>query len=373
MKKIPEIRVKVVAVDRLLLLTEAQLKVWLWYKRREGVDGKAYGKAKTIADACGFTQGNERPERKELPRVAGQERLAPTQTARAKVGLPMFLAVIPRLTLLGASEGNPQITPPVIVGLTPPSSTYYTEVVSLEVATLKDSALTSGKEERKEPFLASLVTEGSADKGQDKDNPARLGLQSEEQEQTQNRPELDLHPSVWSLERIWHERTERNFTGEERVLANGLILAYRFRVVEAVLRNTLWQRPKSAKLRWNKFAVFAKHWERNHEEYLAYCASGGAGKAGGTLSPVRKFDPVPKDGWVAANAKEYMALVNWFKSDGKIGEYTVKPTVYGLPAYEHGYVAMKYLGDEGRAMTKEDFVALLLEVGKASRPKAAAV
>ena len=228
------------------------------------------------------------------------------------------------------------------------------------------SALTSGKKETNKPFVAALLTEGSqVNQGQEK--PEELhGEEAEEQNQPQ------LHPSVWSLERMWKERTERNFIDEEALLAHELILAYRFRVVEAVLRNTLWMRKKSAAFRWNKFAIFAMHWERNHEEYLAWCATAHLDKKyGSSQSPVRKFDPVPEKGWVDANAKEYNALAAWFRANGKIGEWTVTPQEFGLRK-EHGYVAMKYLGDEGLAVTKETFIDLLLEVGGALKPKTVA-
>ncbi len=164
---------------------------------------------------------------------------------------------------------------------------------------------------------------------------------------------------------MWKERTGYLFTDADKVLAHKLIIAYRYRVVEAVLRNTLFMRKNSAKLCWNKFSIFAKHWQRNHEEYLAWCASAHLDKKyGSSQSPALKFDPVPDEGWVEANAKEYNALRAWFKENCKIGEWTVTAKEFGL-RNEHSYVVLKYLGDEGLAVTKEAFVDLLLEAGGA--------
>jgi hypothetical protein len=103
MSKSPEIRVKVADIDRLLLLTEAQLKVWLWYKRREGIDKKAYGKAKTIGDATNLEPGTIRNARSWLTRNGWLLR----REEPGKV-LPLFLAVIPELHLeaVGVSSSN---------------------------------------------------------------------------------------------------------------------------------------------------------------------------------------------------------------------------------------------------------------------------
>jgi hypothetical protein len=235
------------------------------------------------------------------------------------------------------------------------------------------SALTSGKEVTKEPLLALLVAECSAASPTEKTdtNPTELPSEeppefgSEEPEENQNQDTSHFHPSVWSLERMWKERTGYLFTEADKALAHKLIITYRYRVVEAVLRNTLWMRPKSAKLRWNKFRIFAKHWQRNHEEYLAWCARAHLDKKyGSSQSAALKFDPVPEEGWADANAKEFNALRAWFKENGKIGEWTVAAKDFGLRD-EHSYVVLKYLGDEGLALNKEAFVDLLLEAGGA--------
>jgi hypothetical protein len=218
------------------------------------------------------------------------------------------------------------------------------------------------KKQTKEP-LASL-----AEAGQSQADTNQLSLEnsleivSESKTKAKATPELvesdvnaEIHPSVFSLQRKWKERTGHLFTNDEKRIAHGLILAHRYRVVEAVLQNTLYVRPKSAKLRWNKFSIFAKHWQRNHEEYLAWCASGKT-----TQLPHRKFDPAPAEGWVDQNAEEFNGLVTWFRESGKVGEYTVNPVDLGLRK-EHAYIAMKYLGDEGIAVDRETFVNLLME------------
>jgi hypothetical protein len=43
MSKAPEIRIKVTDMDKLMKLTWPQERVWMYYKRREGADGKAFG------------------------------------------------------------------------------------------------------------------------------------------------------------------------------------------------------------------------------------------------------------------------------------------------------------------------------------------
>jgi hypothetical protein len=153
MSKTPEIRIKVPDVDKLLLLTEAQLKVWLYYKRREGVDKRAWGKASTIAAACGFTNPTSYQSIKNTRRwLVTNGWLMPNGQSRS--GLPMFLAVIPRLSL-EADNGNLEITPEVIVGLREGKSGDYTEVPTLKEATLKDFAVTSGVSERESEHASS--------------------------------------------------------------------------------------------------------------------------------------------------------------------------------------------------------------------------
>jgi hypothetical protein len=216
------------------------------------------------------------------------------------------------------------------------------------------------KEERKEPLLAPLVAE-AVEHLEEEEEPSKASELESEEKQNQEPEEQSLHPSVWSLRRIWKDRTGYLFTVEDFALANKLIRAYRYRVVEAVLRNTLWMRANSAKLRWNKFSIFAKHWQRNHEEYLAWCATGHLDKKRGNQTPAQKFDPIPEEGWVEANVKEFNALAAWFREHGKVGEWTVSIENLGLRK-EYAYVAMKYLGDEGIAVTKEVFLDLLMEV-----------
>jgi hypothetical protein len=167
MSKTPEIRIKVPDVDRLLLLTEAQLKVWLWYKRREGKDKRAYGKAQTIANACGLEAGTVRNARSWLVRNGWLLR-------REEPGkpLPLFLAVISELHqgTLEVSSSNDRA---VILELQGVSFESEAQVVSKEVASMKDSALTSG----------DLLTDRLTDV-KDRESKNSI-LSSEEQKQTQ--------------------------------------------------------------------------------------------------------------------------------------------------------------------------------------------
>ncbi|MGH9831207.1 MAG: hypothetical protein ACREDR_49020, partial [Blastocatellia bacterium] len=92
MGKTPEVRVKVHDLDSLLALTSPQERVWMYYKRREGADGKAWGKAATIAAWARIEPGTVRNARSWLVRNGW---LRPN--GRSKSGLPQFLAVIPQL------------------------------------------------------------------------------------------------------------------------------------------------------------------------------------------------------------------------------------------------------------------------------------
>ena len=227
------------------------------------------------------------------------------------------------------------------------------------------SALTSGvNKETNKPLLAALVAEDVPHQ-QEQEKPSEATESGSEEEKQPQEPDRTLfcHPSVWSLQRIWKERTGYLFTDEEYLLADKLIRSYRYRVVEAVLRNTLWMRANSAKLRWNKFSVFAKHWQRNHEEYLAWCATGHLDKKRGHQTPAQKFDTVPDDDRM--DIKEWNALAAWFKEYGKVGEWEIASDEWKAMGLRHGhvYTAMKFCGEESIPVTKEQFIDLLLECG----------
>jgi hypothetical protein len=139
-KKIPEVRIPVFAVDRLMLLTEAQLKVWLYYKRRYGADGKAWGKASTIAEATGLVKGTVKNARAWLVK---NEWLRPNGSSDK--GLPMFKPVIGKLpsgvipelpqSFSNDGESNSKMTGGVISELPGESFSNDTEVATLEVPT----------------------------------------------------------------------------------------------------------------------------------------------------------------------------------------------------------------------------------------------
>jgi|SRR5208282_3636287 len=150
----PYVKIPVTDLDRLMDLTDAQMRVWLYYKRREGADGKAYGKSTTIAAWCGYTSETSYQSVKNARSWLRRHGWL-TPNGRSKSGLPQFLAVIPRLPL-EADDRNLQITVPssydygaVTTGLPQPSSYDYTEVDNHEEATkrsnLKDSVLTDGQ------------------------------------------------------------------------------------------------------------------------------------------------------------------------------------------------------------------------------------
>ena len=189
-----------------------------------------------------------------------------------------------------------------------------------------------------------------------------LGIGSEEKATANPEPVWALcHPSVWSLQRIWKNRTGRLFTDEEMLAADELVRTYRYRVVESVLRNTLHERPNSSKLRWNKFTIFAKHWERNHDEYLAYCASAHHCKDRGLRAPIGKFDMVPDEDKV--DLQEWKVSAAWFKNHGKIGEWDFPRAEWESMGFRRGHVftAIKYCSEESVPVTKKQFLDLLME------------
>src|SRR5271167_4802538 len=149
----PYVKIPVTDLDRLMDLTDAQMRVWLYYKRREGADGKAFGKSTTIAAWCGYTSETSYQSVKNARSWLRKNGWL-TPNGRSKSGLPQFLAVIPELPLK-ADESNPTITDGVIPQLpqgnpqiTGGKSYDYTEVTTLkeqpEEATVKDSVLTDG-------------------------------------------------------------------------------------------------------------------------------------------------------------------------------------------------------------------------------------
>jgi hypothetical protein len=97
----------VVAVDILLRLTKAQLKTWLYYKRREGVDRKAWGKARSIGEATGLVAGTIKNARSWLVKHGWLKR-----NGYSASGLPMFLAVIGKLPQASFEDdgGNSEMT-----------------------------------------------------------------------------------------------------------------------------------------------------------------------------------------------------------------------------------------------------------------------
>jgi len=144
MSKPAQIRVFVTDVDQLLLLTEAQLKVWLYYRRRYGVDGKAWGKAATIAAATNLAPGTVRNARAWLVKHGW---LIPNGRTNCK--LPMFKPTIPppssKNDTDGPRGGHAQMTPGVIPELQGVSFEDEIEVPTLKKQPGKDSALSSGR------------------------------------------------------------------------------------------------------------------------------------------------------------------------------------------------------------------------------------
>jgi len=225
MAKTPEVRIKVPDVDKLLLLTEAQLKVWLYYKRREGADGKAFGKTVNIAKATKLTNpGTIRNTRSWLVQHGWL-----TPNGRSDKGLPMFLAVIGELQVSStddtsnASGCHPEMTPPVIVGLHPPSSTDDTEVPTGKELPEKDSALryaTSGSEKESKQVSPSLPSVATALPGvpaspENQNHNGSGVVANQDQNQNQHQPQTvqefydgDLGQAGWLLLKIQPHLTD---------------------------------------------------------------------------------------------------------------------------------------------------------------------
>jgi hypothetical protein len=144
MSKPAQLRILVTNVDKLLLLTEAQLKVWMYYARRYGADGKAWGKCSTIATAANLAPGTVRNARAWLVKKGW---LIPK--GNANCGLPMFQPAVPQLSSQNdtdtPNECHPQMTPSVIPELQGVSFGSDTEVPTLKKQPGKDSALPSGR------------------------------------------------------------------------------------------------------------------------------------------------------------------------------------------------------------------------------------
>jgi len=249
MAKPPEVRIKVPDMDRLLLLTESQLKVWLYYKRRMGADGKAWGKASTIAAACGFTKPTS-PQAVKNTRAWLVKNGWLTPNGRSAKGLPMFLAVIPRLPPEAPAEvpeGNPQITGRGIHGLPQGSSGDYTEVPTLEVATLKDSALSSGRKEGRNSSVSSNP--------EIEDQP-KCGFDAEDEEEKQQRQPLPK----WAveIEAAWVEGGGRAFDAADvEALAHMFETgAHASEELIAYIEDT-FKCPKTAKVAWRDFSYWA--------------------------------------------------------------------------------------------------------------------
>jgi hypothetical protein len=349
MSKTPEIRIKVPSVDRLLLLTEAQLKVWLWYKRREGKDKRAYGKAKTIADACGLEAGTIRNARSWLVRNGWLLR-----REEPGKGLPLFLSVIPE-SHQEAVEVSSSNDSAVISELHRVSFEDEAQVVSLEVVSMKDSALASGSKEVREEAssLAPLASSDMCEKQRDKTFSALTDSANQEQNQNQ-----ELSHMIPLIETVWRERTQRPFTAEDKVMANALILAHGYRLVEAVLRSTLNERPKSAKMRWTNFAVFVRNWDTNHDLYLSDVAAHNANRKNGyKKTVVKKFSESPIGESQAKNLKAH------FQTYGKLGEWTLTKGERDAMGFteEQMKIVVRFVCENGFAVTKDRFLALMHE------------
>jgi len=228
---------------------------------------------------------------------------------------------------------------------------------------------------------------------QDKSNPAQQGetlqikpnltdfnlteqnLKKERKEETEvaslppvgdDKPEQVLlsSKSVDLLEGIWKDRTSYGLSPEDKTLAQALVVKHGSEVVATVLRNTINVRPKSAKLRWNKFRVFARNYERNYEEYLAYMAVEHP-----TSPVVTKFKVVQN-----VTQETYDHLIQWFKDYGKLGDWNIRfkelEDFGATPDYLAAVIAL--LVHDECAVNRKRFLELMYECMGVDQPKVVA-
>lgn len=100
-------KIPVEALDQLIALNEAPLKVWLYYRARCGQEGKAWGKASAIGKACGGMAVSTVKNARHW--LVKNNWLKPN--GYASCGLPMYKPVLPKVqTYSGKYEGTSDST-----------------------------------------------------------------------------------------------------------------------------------------------------------------------------------------------------------------------------------------------------------------------
>ena len=215
-----------------------------------------------------------------------------------------------------------------------------------------------GREEAPHRASRSSVTEGEPQQNQNPSSSGSLADQDQEQPQT-------LHTYLPDVEAIWFKRTQKPFTPEEQRMASALCIEYGYKLVVAVLYNTLTQRPKSAKMRWTNFEVFFNNWAVNHDLYLAYVAAFNADRKNGyNLPVVGMFQPNDDiDGEQQRKLREY------FKASNKDGDWNFtneERDALGFDANDQMLV-VRWCVENAIRVTKKRFIELLRKAaGKSS-------
>lgn len=221
----------------------------------------------------------------------------------------------------------------------------------------------SSKEEKKQRSLATLTRMGVEEQAVvDHTLSNSKGIESASflaEEKTKAKPEPEIHWGVGELETMWHQRTTYLFTPEDRIAASDLIMAHSLRVVKAVLSDTLYNdKRKSSGMRWNNFQVFARNWERNHEEYLAVCAKN-------KRPPVTKFKIYAYD-IQQKSIEKFREQAKWLTDNGKLGDWSLSYEErreyenYGA-TIDHIAAVIRYIREDGLLVSKQTFIDLIVE------------
>lgn len=225
------------------------------------------------------------------------------------------------------------------------------------------SALTSGNEREKEgtSSRSRSTTSSPESKTENPDlvsDSSLLANQEQEQQQPQDQ-EQDWHGKAINLSEMWKQRTGSPFTPDEYGLVSSLIRQQGYSVVENVLQNTLFRRPRSAKMLWGKirFKSFVDNWQLNYDACMAYYAEQSS-KGNGMGIPPQKFDSRPyKSDQECKEDKEA------FRSNCKTDDWKITPLDKAALYYEEEHViaAVRFCLENEIKVTKDEFLKLVTE------------
>jgi hypothetical protein len=222
------------------------------------------------------------------------------------------------------------------------------ETLQNEPSSLKPNLENPNKEVKKEPSLVSLAPH--------KEREERFAVLDH---RARSRAE--------QIEAIWKRRTGRSFTDPDWVMASNLVDQHGLHVVAQVLQNTLYVRPKSAKMLWTDFHVFADNWQLNQDAFRAWAAWNAHQKGGWATEFAAKFKPAGSV--VELTEKPWQQFKTnctepetWIVPDGIKGRRALCEHL-GVEL-SHFARVVAYCVDENRLVSFDQFKALLLEVAE---------